>query len=456
VNVIRTTVSDHTTADPLPVSGPLILDAPNAETTPVVAAPEHAAIVEAAKPKRRRHLWAILGGVILLAAMAAIAWNHLVTEPAPASSAPVRSAEAAPAGEFRLSDAELQSLRIESVTTREFRPERVAEGRIAQNEDRATPVFSPYNGRVVRAAARLGDQVHAGDVLFEIETTDLASAAGDLLAAVETAQKARASLDQARREEARQASLFSARATSQRELEQARTAAATALGDLRSAEAAVAAARDKLRVLGRPQEEVTRIEQTRRVDAVVPVTAPIGGVVTQRRVGPGQWLASGGTEPVYTIADPSTVWLTAAVREMDAPAMRVGLPVEVSVGALPGQAFAARITTVGAGLDPQTRRLAVRAEVEDPQRLLKPEMFASFRIAVGEQRRSVAVPVGAVIFRGAEAHVWVALDGNRFALRLITTGNRAGDLLEVTEGLREGDRVVTGGALFIDRAARLD
>jgi membrane fusion protein, heavy metal efflux system len=144
------------------------------------------------------------------------------------------------------------------------------------------------------------------------------------------------------------------------------------------------------------------------------------------------------------------------VRELDAPLIRVGQQVQVSVGALPERVFDARITATSAGLDPATRRMTVRAEVKDPDRLLKPEMFATFRIEVGEEQRAVAVPVNALIFRGPEASVWVALDGNRFMLRKVKTGIRSGDMVEVTEGLKEGEHVVTGGALFIDRAARID
>ncbi|HYI82258.1 MAG TPA: efflux RND transporter periplasmic adaptor subunit [Acetobacteraceae bacterium] len=405
--------------------------------------------------RRRRLRWLLVAAVALLAAGGgAYAWLQ-------ASQAPnLANAESEPEpmspGEFRLSDAEMRALRIEEVQLREFRAERIAEGRIAYNEDRSTPVFSPYSGRVVRALARLGDQIRAGEPLLEIETTDLAGAANDLLSALDASNKARSTLEQAQREERRQNSLFSARAASQRDVEQARVAATNAAADLRSADAALAAARDKLRVLGRSQEQITAIEAGRQVNAVVPVAAPIGGTVVQRRVGPGQWLAPGGSDPVYTIADLSTMWLVAAVRERDAPLMRLDQPVEVTVGALPGQTFEARITSVGAGLDPATRRLTVRAEVQDPEHLLKPEMFATFRIAIGEPHRAVAVPTSAVIHRGAEASVWVALDGHRFTLRRIAAGIRTDDVLEVTEGLNAGEQVVTGGALFIDRAARFD
>ena len=83
-------------------------------------------------------------------------------------------------------------------------------------------------------------------------------------------------------------------------------------------------------------------------------------------------------------------------------------------------------------------------------------MFATFRIAVGSEQRAVAVPANALIYRGPNASVWVALDGNRFMLRQITPGIRSGDMIEVLDGLKPGERIVTGGALFVDRAARID
>ena len=413
------------------------------------------AVTDVRAPRQRRLLpWLAVGAVVLLAAGGAyVRLRNGQEAPAGAESS---QPEPLSAAEFRLSDAEMRGLRIEEVHVREFRAERMADGRIAYDEDRSTPVFSPYNGRVVRVLARLGEEIRAGEPLLEIETTDIAAAANDLLSALDAGNKARSTLEQALREERRQTSLFSARAASQRDVEQARVAAANAAEDLRSAEANLAAARDKLRVLGRTQDQIRRIEATRQVDAVVPVTSPIGGTVVQRRVGPGQWLSAGGSDPVFTIADRSTMWLVAAVRERDAPLVRIGQAVEVTVGALPDQRFDARVTSIGAGLDPTTRRLTVRAEVQDPEHLLKPEMFATFHITFGEPTRSVSAPANAVVHRGSAASVWVVLDGNRFVLRGIATGMLVGDMLQVTDGLQEGERGVAHGALFIDRAARKD
>ena len=412
-------------------------------------------VAEVRAPRRRRLLpWLVAGAVVLLAVVGAYVW--LRNGQGAPSVAELHQPESLPAAEFRLSDAEMRALRIDEVHVQEFRAERMADGRITYNEDRSTPVFSPYNGRVVRVLARLGEEIDVGKALLELETTDLAGAANDLLSALDAGNKARATLEQAQREERRENSLFAARAASQRDMEQARVAAANAAEDLRSAEATLAAARDKLRVLGRTQEQIRRIEATRQVDAVVPVGSPIAGTVVQRRVGPGQWLSSGGSDPIFTIADLSTMWLVAAVRERDAPLVRLGQPVEITVGALPDQRFDARVTSIGAGLDPTTRRLAVRAEVTDPEHLLRPEMFAMFHITFGEPTRSISIPANAVVHRGSEASVWVVLDGNRFVRRGIATGMLVGDMLQVTDGLQAGERVVTHGALFIDRAARKD
>lgn len=416
---------------------------------PAIAAPVDP---EAAAPPPRGLRW--WGIAAFLAAAGAGAWFLLGDQPAQAPATP--AVAALPPGEFRLADSDTRALRIEPVATRPFRPERVAEGRIAVNDDRSTPMLAPYTGRVTRAFARVGDQVTEGQPLYEVETPDVTGAANDLLAALDSAQKARVALDQARREAQRQGNLFAARAASQRDVEQAQAALAAATADARSADAQVEAMRDRLRVLGRTPAQVAEIERTRQVSGLITVTAPLAGTVTQRRVGPGQWISAGQGDPVFTISDLSTLWLVAAVRELDAPLIREGQAVEVTLGALPGRRFEARVVRINAGLDPATRRLTVMAEVQDPARELRPEMFATFRIAVGEAAESPALPASAVIFRGSDAHAWVALGDGRFVQRRLRLGIRDGDQLQVLDGVSPGERVVTGGALFIDRAARTD
>ncbi|MBI0536274.1 efflux RND transporter periplasmic adaptor subunit [Roseomonas sp. KE2513] len=437
---------------------PQLAEAASVQTIVGGAAPQQAPAVPetpAARPRSRLPL--LLAGLAVIGAGGFYAYKELGSPAVPAVLSPAQAASNTGRmadGSFKLSSTEAKLLRVEPVAARAFRPERVAEGRISFNEERSTPIFAPYTGRVVRALAQPGQQVQAGDVLFEIETTDLTGAANDLLSALDAAGKARTQVDLFRRNETRQRDLFAAKAAARRDLEQAQADLANALSDQRTAEATLAAARDRLRVLGRDAASIAEIERTRHVNAVVAVTAPLAGTVVQRRIGPGQWLNAGGADPIYTIADLSQMWLVAGVREMDAPLVRVGQVVQVSVDALPGRSFEARIDNVASALDATTRRLTVRAAVQDPDHLLKPEMFASFRIAVGDANEAVAVPAGALIYRGATTSLWEALGDDRFIMRRVKTGLQSDGMVQVTEGLNPGARVVTGGALFIDRAAQ--
>jgi cobalt-zinc-cadmium efflux system membrane fusion protein len=151
------------------------------------------------------------------------------------------------------------------------------------------------------------------------------------------------------------------------------------------------------------------------------------------------------------------VWLIANVRESDAPKMKVGAPVEVTVLAFPGRVFNAKLSYVAPALDPSTRRLPVRAEIQNTGRELLPEMFASFRIVSGDDRLMPAVPVDAIVYEGANARVWIARpDSKTVVSRDITVGDTINGLVEVRKGLAVGETVVTSGTLFIDRAARRD
>jgi cobalt-zinc-cadmium efflux system membrane fusion protein len=170
-------------------------------------------------------------------------------------------------------------------------------------------------------------------------------------------------------------------------------------------------------------------------------------------VGPGQYLQAGSATPQFTIADISSVWLLANVRETDAALVKLGQSVEVHVPAYPDRMFKARLTYVSAVVDPVTHRLPVRAEIANRDGALKPEMFANFRILTSDASDSPAVPQSAVVYEGAGAHVWVVAADGLLSLRNIRTGRSNDGLIEVLEGLKPGENVVTKGGLFIDQAA---
>jgi cobalt-zinc-cadmium efflux system membrane fusion protein len=144
----------------------------------------------------------------------------------------------------------------------------------------------------------------------------------------------------------------------------------------------------------------------------------------------------------------------ADVREVDAPLVEVGQPVEVRVLALPGKVFEAKLTSVASAVDPVTHRVPVRATITNPDGKLKPQMFASFSIITGGESHALAVPEEAVVREGDAARVWVVQGRDALALRQIRTGRSNNGMVEVLAGLKAGEKVVTRGSLFIDRAAQ--
>jgi cobalt-zinc-cadmium efflux system membrane fusion protein len=188
------------------------------------------------------------------------------------------------------------------------------------------------------------------------------------------------------------------------------------------------------------------------------IYSPIAGTVIQRKVGPGQYINTSSqntsaSDPTFIIGDLSTIWLVAYVRETEAPRVRVGQTLNFSVVAFPTRVFAGTITYVATSLDPSTRRLLVRATLENKDGLLRPEMFARVTIYTGEGENSLAVPSEAVIYDGKAAHVWVARSDRSVERREIKTGVSNGQIIQVIDGLREGEKVVSKGSLFVDRAA---
>ena len=360
-------------------------------------------------------------------------------------------------GAFRPSETQWSSLRLAPVRQVAFRDERTTDGKIAINDQTTTPVFSPYSGRVSRLLAKPGDVVQPGAPLFAIDATEFAQGQNDLITAVAGLEKAQSRLQLAQTIEKRQRELVAIRGGALKDLEQAQSDLIAAQGDLRAADIALSAVRNRLRIFGRSDEEISVLEKLNKIGPESIVSAPIGGTVLQRKVGLGQYIAVGATDPLYNVGDLSTVWLIANVRESDAPKMKVGDPVEVSVLAYPGRVFNAKLSYVAPALDPNTRRLPVRAEIANPNHELLPEMFANFRIIAGEGRLTPAVPQEAVIYEGSNARVWVANPADKSVVtRQIEVGATTNGLVEVRKGLTTGESVVSSGTLFIDRAAKHD
>jgi membrane fusion protein, heavy metal efflux system len=272
------------------------------------------------------------------------------------------------------------------------------------------------------------------------------------VAAIGALSKARSQLDLAQLQDRRAKDLFEGKAVPLKDYQQTQATLIQAQSDLRLSQTTLEAARNKLRILGLTDEAISAFQEQGRIDPETPVLSPISGTVVQRKMGPGQYVSSAASEPVFVIADLSTVWLTAFVREAEADEVAVGHELTFTLPALPGRKLSGRIGYVAAAIDPATRRLMVRATVDNSAGQLKPEMFATVTIFTPGDWVSVGVPKQALVFEGDQVRVWVAHEDKTIELRQVKTGLGKGQLVEVY-GLKPGEQIVTKGSLFIDRPA---
>ncbi len=245
---------------------------------------------------------------------------------------------------------------------------------------------------------------------------------------------------------ARLRGLYETRAISQKELE-------TAASDQQTAEGALRAARDAVRLFGKTDADMDRMVKERRVDPILVVPSPVSGRISARNAAPGLYVQPGSAPAPYSVADVSTMWMVANVPESDVPAFRVGQLVSVKVSAYPGRAFEGRITTIGLTVDQTTRRVLVRSEINDPRRELWAGMFANFVIQTAPPVRSLAVPLNAVVREGdGTMTVWVTSDRRHFVKRTVKIGLQYDGYHQILEGLQPGEVIATEGALFLTNA----
>ncbi len=383
-------------------------------------------------PRRVQIRILAIGAVALAALLLFVpsAREFLSARPAPALPVMVQ-------GSFRPDHSQWSSIAWGTVSARKFSGLVTADAIVATNDDAATQVFSPFTGQIMNTAVHAGDYVDKGAALMTVAASEAVQAQSDLVTAVGTQRTAQATAHNADENERRQHALYQDGSAALKDWQQSQVGQTTVRSALQTADAALNAARAKLSILGFVDRQIHALEFSQRSGPPLPaaVLAPISGIVLQRLVGPGQFIQAGSSTPAFSLGNSSTLWLVGNVREEDTPQMRVGEPVEVTVGALPGHVFAAKLTWVAQGIDPTTLRLAVRAELRNPKGLLRPSMFATMVVHTGDDRVSPAVPEIAVVHEGEQSHVWVSTGGDSPALRSIQPGRTQDGVLEVLKGL---------------------
>ncbi len=376
------------------------------------------------------------GVAAIIALVVAYAVYAFVFSKKPADEKPV-AAETVP-GELAvdLNEKQVQAIKIELVGTRTFVIERQAVGNIDFNQNMLTQVFTPYQGRIIDAKFNVGDKVEKDQVLFTIDSPDLLAAESTLIAAAGVLKLQNMTLVRAQK-------MKSFGGASQQAVDQSTS-------DQQTAEGALKSARDAVRIFGKTDEDIDAIIAMRKADPRLVVKSPMTGYVTTRNAAPGLFVQPGVAPPPFTVADLATMWLFANVPEAETPLFKVGQKLKAHVPAYPGRDFDGRITVLGPSVDPNTRRVFVRSEIEDPQHLLRGGMFAEFTIRIDDAVNAIAVPAAAVVREGdGSLSAWTTTDDRHFVRRMVKVGQIQEGYDQILEGLQRGERVVTDGAVFL-------
>jgi len=335
-----------------------------------------------------------------------------------------------------LEPGQLNAIKIDTVGTYQFPVEKEAVGSIDYDEDLSVQVFPNYQGKILKTFVQLGDDVQKGQPLYTIDSPDLVQAESTLIGAA-------AANVLYSNELVRATALFTTNGVAQRELEQATS-------DEQTAEGALKAARDAVRVFGKTEAEIDQIVASRKIDPALVVPSPVAGQITFMVAPPGFLVQPGNAPAPYSVADISVKWMLANVLESDSPVYHVGQPVEVKVMAYPDRVFIGKISKIYATVDPNTHRVTVRSEVADPNHELRPGMIVNFTIRVQDPLESVAMPTKGVV-RNSDGTfaAWVTTDHRRFMQRIIKIGLEHGGQYQVLEGLQRAELAVTDGAVFL-------
>jgi cobalt-zinc-cadmium efflux system membrane fusion protein len=303
---------------------------------------------------------------------------------------------------------------------------------------RLARVALPAAGRVRSVAVTLGDRVRAGQPLLTVESVESSELQSAWRQAKADTVQRQAALAKAEVDLSRARDLLANRGIAQKEVLSAETELGVANAALEQARATQDDVARRLRLMGldpaKPEGPVT-------------LRAPIAGEVVEIAVAPGEYRHD-TTAPVLSVADLSTVWLTASVPERALSRVESGNRVAISLAAYPDRQFEARVARVSATLDAETRTARMIVELPNPQRLFRPEMFARVRYT-GAPRPVVTVPIGAVVRHDRRTTVFVERARGTFERREVTLGPRHADTVVVTNGLEDGDRVVVDGTMLL-------
>jgi membrane fusion protein, heavy metal efflux system len=336
-----------------------------------------------------------------------------------------------------LTSTQLNAIKIEPVGSYAFPVEEEAVGNIDYDEDLSVQVFPPYQGTIISTFVELGAEVQKGEPLYTIKSPDLIQAESTLIGAAATDELTTKEL-------ARAKSLYTTDVgVPQRELEQA-------ISDQQTAEGALKAARDAVLVFGKTNAEIDQMIASRKVDPALVVRSPIRGKVTYKNAQPGFFVQPGNPPAPYSVADVHLKWMLANIPESESALFHLGQAVDVRTLAYDGRIFKGKVSKIYETVDSNTHRITIRSEITDPKNDLRPGMLANFVIRVDAPIQATAISANGVVREpDGTMGAWVTTDRHTFTERIIKVGLRNDGRVQILDGLRQGELVVSDGAVFL-------
>ncbi|HEX9139353.1 MAG TPA: efflux RND transporter periplasmic adaptor subunit [Steroidobacteraceae bacterium] len=318
-------------------------------------------------------------------------------------------------------------LTVIQVQAEQFSPKLVLPGIVESDPARTAAVLPPLAGRVVELKVGLGQRVARGQVLAVLDSPDLGQAYDDNDKAADSYQLTSKNL-------ARQEEQFKIGVASAKDLDQARS-------DFNQAQAEYNRTQARLKILGVPADTKSR-------ERLLAVTAPVGGSITSLEVAPGNMI-NDSTQPIMTVADLSTVWVTALVPEKDVAALATGQAAEASLDAYPDRTLRGKVLFVSDVIEPDSRRNKVRIAIPNGDYALKPNMYATVTLQ-GAQQSRVMLPTSALLMNNDRTSVFVATAPWTFERRTVEPELEEGTTVAIRSGLKPGEQVVVKGGILLN------
>ena len=331
-------------------------------------------------------------------------------------------------------------MQVEAAQVHELNEYLTVAGTVQAVDSRMNTVRPLARGRLHDVLVRVGDRVLKGQPLATYDNIEAGELAMQLAGARADLERLRVQERNLMRQAERSRALADIGAVPKKEFEQASVDLQSAQQSIKAQESLTTGILARLRRFGISQPDTQSMP-------ITTITSPFDGVVTKQEASPGEVVES--TSALFTIADLSTVWVQAEVYEKDLGRLRVGQSALITVDTYPNHQFTGKVTYVSDFLDPQTRTAKVRCELPNGDVRLKLNMFARVNLPTTYSRRTLAVPVGAVQEVGDKTVVFVRKTATQFEPRWVSAGNTVRDLVEITNGLREGEPVVKAGAFHL-------